>query len=324
MIGRRALVRGLVLTVLAPVAAGAQAPARAARVGVLLFSDPGSDPNMRAFREGLREHGYVEGQNLSLDYRYAEGRPERLRDLALELVRGRPEVIFALGGDVAPSALEATRTIPIVMVASGDPVRGRLVASLAAPGGNVTGMTLQSSDLAAKRLQYLKEAAPKVSRIVVLWNPGHADDEFLVTQTAGRSIATTVLSVEARDAAQIESGLQGVTASAADALIVVPSRTMVGSRDRIVEFATRQRLPLAGGWGLWAERGALLSYGPDPDAAVRRAAGYVARVLKGARPAELPVEQPTTFELVVNLKTAKALGLTIPESLLQRADRVVQ
>lgn len=322
MITRRGVLGGA-LALLAPSAAFAQRPARAARLGVLLFSDPGSDPNMRAFREALREHGYVEGQNLSIEYRHAEGHAERLAELAADLVRTKPDVIFTIGGDVAPFAKAATQTIPIVMVTSGDPVRGKLVQTLAAPGSNVTGVSLISSDLAPKRLQLLKLAAPRITRVAVLWNPDHHDDELGETRTAARTLGMDVRSVELRDMTS-EDPLLTAIAQGADALIAVSSRTMVRNRTALVDFATKHRIPLAGGWGLWADAGALLSYGPDVDLMVRRAAGYVDRVLKGAQPAKLPVEQPTKFELVVNMKTAKALGLTPPQTLLLQADRVIQ
>ena len=322
MVTRRAVLGGA-LALLAPSAAFAQRPARAARLGVLLFSDPGSDPNMRAFREALREHGYVEGQNLSIEYRHAEGHAERLAELATDLVRTKPDVIFTIGGDVAPFAKTATQTIPIVIVTSGDPVRGKLVQTLAAPGGNVTGVSLISSDLAPKRLQLLKLAAPRITRVAVLWNPDHHDDELAETRTAARTLGMDVRSVELRDMTS-EDPLLTAIAQGADALMAVSSRTMVRNRTALVDFATKHRIPLAGGWGLWADAGALLSYGPDVDLMVRRAVGYVDRVLKGAQPAKLPVEQPTKFELVVNMKTAKALGLTPAQGLLLQADRVIQ
>jgi len=322
VVTRRAVLGGA-LGLLAPSAAFAQRPARAARLGVLLFSDPGSDPNMRAFRETLREHGYVEGQNLSIEYRHAEGHAERLAELAADLVRTKPDVIFTIGGDVSPFVKAATQTIPIVIVTSGDPVRGKLVQTLAAPGGNVTGVSLISSDLAPKRLQLLKLAAPRITRVAVLWNPDHHDDELSETRTAARTLGMDVRSVELRDMSS-EDPLLTAIAQGADALMAVSSRTMVRNRAALVDFAAKHRIPLAGGWGLWADAGALLSYGPDVNLMVRRAAGYVDRILKGAQPAKLPVEQPTKFELVVNMKTAKALSLTPPQTLLLQADRVIQ
>jgi putative ABC transport system substrate-binding protein len=324
VIGRRTLLGGALAAAVAPGAAGAQSGTRAVRLGVLLFTDPGTDPNFRAFREGMRELGYVEGQNLTIEYRSAEGRPERLAELAADLVRTRPEIIFALGGDVAPFAKRATETIPIVFGSSADPVRARLVATLSRPGGNVTGVTFITSDLAGKRLQFLKEAAPRISRVAVLWNPDHLEDEFRETQTAAGPLGLQVLSLEVRTAGDFELAFQSATAWKADGVSVIPSRATVRHRAAIVEFATKHRLAVAGGWGLWAESGALLSYGPDINVMVRRAAGYVDRIVKGARPGDLPVEQPTKFELIVNLKTAKALELTIPQSLLLQADRVIE
>jgi putative ABC transport system substrate-binding protein len=291
---------------------------------VLLYSDPGTDPNFRAFRDGLRDLGWVEGRNLSVEYRHAEGRPERLPELAADLVRARPDVIFALGGDVAPFAKRATETIPIVFSASGDPVRGGLVMSLARPGGNATGVTFLTSDVAAKRLQFLKEAASHTSRLGVLWNPDHKADELRETQAAAERLGVQVRSLEVRSAGDFDPALESAVRWRADALVAVPLRATVRKRDEIVAFAAKHRVPLAGGWGLWAESGALLSYGPDVDMQVRRAAVYVDRIAKGAKPADLPVEQPTKLDLVVNLKTARALGLTIPQSLLVRAERMIE
>ncbi len=321
MIGRRALLGGALAAVAAPRAAGAQ---RAVRLGVLLFSDPGTDPNFRAVRERLRELGYVEGQNLVIEYRYAEGRPERLPELAADLVRAHPDVIFVLGGDVASFATRATETIPIVVSSSADPVQAKLVASLARPGGNITGVTFITSDIAGKRLQFLKEAAPRTSRLAVLWNPDHLDGELRETQVAAGPLGVQVLSLEVRAPADFEQAYQAAGAWKADAVSAIPSRATVRHRAAIVEFAAKQRFPLAGGWGLWAESGALLSYGPDVNLMVRRAVDYVDRIVKGAKPADLPVEQPTKLELILNLKTAKALGLTIPQSLLLRADRIIE
>jgi putative ABC transport system substrate-binding protein len=254
------LVQSLALAALTPSVARGQTPARTARLGVLLYSDPRTDPNLRAFRAGMRDLGWVEGHNLAVDFRGAEGRPERLPELARELVRARPDALFVLGGDVVPAAATATSSIPIVAAISNDPVRSRLIDSLARPGGNVTGCTSQAAELAAKRLQLLKEAASRIA----------------------------------------------------------------SRQQALVDFAARDRLRLAGGWGAWADRGALPSYGADLNDSVLRAADYVDRVLKGARPADLPFRQPTKVELVVNLKTAKALGLTAPPSLLARADRVIE
>jgi putative ABC transport system substrate-binding protein len=324
MLTRRALLGGALAGAVAPRWACAQAPGRTVRLGVLLFSDPGSDPNFRAFRDGMRELGYVEGRNLVIDYRYAEGRPERLPDLAGEIVRMRPDIIVAQGGDVAPFAKRATDTIPIVFSSSADPVRAGLVASLGRPGGNATGVTFITADLAGKRLQLLKEIAPRVSRLAVFWNPDHFDDEFRETQAAAGPLGMQILSLEARTAADFEQAYQSALAWKADAATAVPSRATLRHRDALTAFALKHQMPMTGGWGLWAESGALVSYGPDVNVMVRRCATYVDRIAKGAKPADLPVEQPTKFDLVVNVKTAKALGLTVPQSLLLRADRVIE
>ncbi len=320
-----ALMVSLALGLLAaPLAAGAQQASKMARLGVLLFSTPEGDPNLATFRQGLSELGYVEGKNLTTLYRYAEGKPERLANLAVELAALKPDVIFALGGDVAPFARTATNTIPIVMAVSVDPVQAGLVPSLARPGGNVTGVTFVSSELAAKRLQFLKEAAPRMTRVAVLWNPNHVDPEYAETQAAGRRLGVHVQSLEVRGPGDFEGAFQAADVGRAEAIIVVSSRLMTFGRQRIIELAARRRLPVVSGWGPWAQAGALLSYGPDLNASVRRAATYVDRVLKGANPGDLPVEQPTKFELVINLKTAKALGLTIPQSVLVRADQIIE
>lgn len=304
--------------------AEAQQTAKIARLGVLLFSTPEGDPNLAAFLQGLSELGYVEGKNLTTVYRYAQGKPERLANLAVELAALKPDVIFALGGDVAPFARTATNTIPIVMAVSVDPVQAGLVPSLARPGGNVTGVTFVSSELAAKRLQFLKEAAPRISRVAVLWNPNHVDPEYAETQAAGRMLGVHVQSLEVRAPGDFEGAFQAADVGRAEAIIVVSSRLMTFGRQRIIELAARHRLPVVSGWGPWAQAGALLSYGPDLNASVRRAATYVDRVLKGANPGNLAVEQPTKFELVINLRTATALGLTIPSSLRVQASHVIE
>ena len=294
------------------------------RLGVLLFGTPDNDPNFGAFRQGLRDLGYYESQNTVIEYRYAEGKPERLRGLAAELVAIKPDVIFALGGDVAPAVRAATSTIPIVMAVSVDPVQSGLVASLSRPGGNITGVTFASSDLAAKRLQLLHEMAPDLRRIAVIWNPDHIDPEYRETQAAAKRLGIQVQSLEVRSAEDFDEAFQTALSGQAQALIPISSRLMLGNRLRIIQFANRYRLLAASGFGPWAREGALLSYGPDVDAITRRAASYVDKILRGARADELPVEQPTTFQLVINGKTAKALGLTIPDKLLATADEVIE
>jgi putative ABC transport system substrate-binding protein len=292
------------------------------RVGVLLYTK--TDPNYGSFRRGLRELGYVEGQTIVLDARSAESKPERLPVLARELVATKPNLIYVLGGDVAPFARSATSTIPIVMAVSNDPVQSGLVASLARPGGNVTGVTFVSSDLAAKRLQFLRELAPQLARVAVLWNPDHVDPEYREIQTAGRALDVQVQSLEVRSPADFDRAYQTALSLRAEALMPVSSRLLTLDRAGIIAFATQHRLLLASGWGPWAREGAILSYGPDLDDITRRSAAHVDKILRGASPAELPVEQPTRFQLVINGKIAKFLGLALPEKLVAIADEVIE
>src|SRR5437016_2373757 len=289
-----------------PLAARAQQPRSMRRIGVLVFGTPDTDPNLGAFLRGLRDLGYTESQNIVIEYRYAEGKPDRLRSLAAELVAIKPDLIFALGGDVAPSARVATSTIPIVVAVSNDPVQAGLVASLARPGGNITGVTFVSSDLAAKRLQLPREIAPNLARVAVIWNPDHVDPEYRATPTAAKTLGIQLKSLEGRSAEEWHSALQDATAARIQALIPITSRLMLTNRPRIIEFSSQHQLLLASGFGPWAREGALLSYGPDTDASTQRAAAYVDKILRGTRPDELPIEQPTKFQLVINGKTAKS------------------
>ncbi len=307
-----------------PYSLRAQQGAKRPRLGVLLFSTPQADPNTPSFLRGLRELGYVDGQNIEIIYRFADGKPERLPELAVELVRLKPDVMFVLGGDVAPFASKATQTIPIVYAMSVDPVQLGLSASLAKPGGNATGVTFLSDELAAKRLEVLKEAAPKISRVAFLWNPDHADNELPVARRAAAALGIQLHSMEVRGGGDLDGAFSSAMQAGADAVYAVSSRQTVANISRIVEFATKNRLPLAGGWGAWAQAGGLVSYGPNVQDMVRQTAAYVDKILKGAKTGELPVQQPTRFELFVNLKTAKALGLAIPESFLLRADKVIE
>jgi putative ABC transport system substrate-binding protein len=314
----------LCLGVFTPSPAAPQQTLPMPRIGVILFGTPETDPNVRSFRLGLRDLGYVEGKNVVIEHRGAHGRPERLPELARELVSAKPDLIFALGGDVAPFVRAATSTIPIVAVVSDDPVQSGLIASLARPGGNLTGVTFVSSDLAAKRVQLLNEMAPRIARIGVLWNPDHADPEYRETQSAGRALRVGIHSLEVRRPDDFEGAFRAAAAAGLEAIIVVSSRMMTQNRQPISELATRHRILLVTGWGGWPQLGALFSYGPDLDALVRRAATYVDKVLKGARPGEIPVEQPTKFELVVNLKTAKAYSVAVPAAMLVRADKIIE
>jgi putative ABC transport system substrate-binding protein len=291
---------------------------------VLLFGTAQQDPNTQPILRGLRELGYVGGQNIDIEYRYAGGKLENLPELATELVRLKPDVLFVVGGDVASPVAKATQTIPTVYAMSADPVQLGLATSLAKPGGNATGVTFLSDELAAKRLEVLKEAAPRVSRVAFLSNPDHADNELPVARRAAANLGVQLQSVDVRGPGDFEIAFDAAARTKVDAMYVVSSRQMVANVPRIVEFAAKNRLPLAAGWGAWVQAGGLVSYGPNVEDMVRRATSYVDKILKGAKPGDLPVQQPTRFELLINLKTAKALGLTIPEAFLLRADKVIE
>ena len=299
-------------------------PARQPRIGVLLYSTPKGDPNLASFLRALGELGYVEGRTIAIDYRYAEARPERLPDLAAELVRLKPDLLFGLGGDVTLPLVRATQTLPVLFGSSADPVQLGLVTSLARPGGNATGVSFLLDDLASKRMEFLKEAASRVSRVAFVWNPDHPDNELHEAERATTKLGVELQRFPVRGPDEVESALRAASEARADALYVVSSRQTVREIPKFVGFATGNRIPLAGGWGAWAQAGGLLSYGPNLNEMMRQAASYAVRILQGAKPAELPVQQPTRFELVINSKTAKALGLDVPPSLLARADEVIE
>jgi len=323
---RREFVAGVAALMAAnlPFRTRAQQSARRPRVGILIYNTPDGDPNTQAFVEGLRQLGYVDGQNVAFEYHFAQGRPERLPELAAVLVGSKPDVIFALGGDVTPHVAKATQTIPIVYAISPDPVLLGLAASLGKPGGNSTGVTFLSDQLAAKRLEVFKQAAPRLSRVGVVRDPSHADNEMPVAQRAAQALKLEFQAVEIREAADIDRALAAAKQADVDGLYIVSSRQTTTNVQRIVEFANRERLPLVGGWGGWVQAGGLMSYGPNVQDMVRQASTYVDKVLKGAKPGDLPIQQPTRFELLVNLKTAKALGLNIPDSFLLRAEKVIE
>ena len=247
---------------------------------------------------------------------------ERLPDLAAALVQLKPDVIFAFGGDVVPFAKKATSSIPIVAWMSNDPVESGMVASIGRPGGNVTGVTLVYDELAGKTLAILKEAAPSISRVAVLWNPDHADPEFRQMKRAAVALGVQLQSLEVRRPDDFDGAYKAALAERAEGLIIVSSRLMSRQRQQIVEFAAKNRIIVVGGWGEWTKDGALLTYGPNTTETMQRVAVYVAKILKGAHPSDMPMERPTHFDLVINLKIAKSFGLTLPPTLLGRADQV--
>jgi putative ABC transport system substrate-binding protein len=318
----------------APFVASAQQPGKIPRIGFLATSL--TNPNYEAFRQGLHEVGYVEGQNIAIERRYSEGRAERLPDLAAELVHLKVDLIVVdTCGAPLNAASQATSTIPIVVAACNDDlVATGLISSLARPGGNITGLSELTPELGAKRLELLKEAVPRVKRVAVLWNPTYSQrfsgsfrfwsSDWVEVRSAAQVLGITLQSVEIRGSDDFDSAFSAMTRERAEALIAFSDPLIVFHGRRITDLAAKNRLPAVYASREVVDAGGLMSYGASSIDMFRRAAVYVGKILKGAKPADLPMEQPTKFELVINLKTAKALGLTIPRSLLLRADQVIQ
>jgi len=306
--------------------AQAQQAKKVARVGILSASSfSSSSYRIEAFRKSLVELGYTEGKNIAIEYRYADGRLEQLPDLAAEVVRLKIDVILALGLPAARAAKQATTTIPIVFT-GGDPVRTGLVASLARPGGNVTGLSDPTVDVSTKRLELLKEVVPKVSRFAILWNPANPTNPLQVkdTQAAAPSLGMTVYAVEVKGVDDFERAFAAIKRDGAGALLVPGDPMFASEQKRILDFAAKNRLPSMHATPEAAEAGALMAYGTSLADLARRAATYVDKILKGTKPADLPVEAATKFEFIINLKTAKQIGLTIPPNVLARADKVIK
>ena len=305
----------------------AQPSAPVPRIGLLsILSSAVGQAKAESFRQGLREAGYIEGQNILIESRWADGHRERFAELAADLVRMQVAVIGADSTPAALAAQQATHTIPIVMITSGDPVAVGLVASLARPGGNVTGLTFQAPQLSGKRLELLKEAASQTTRVAVLWNatnPAHAS--YLgETEAAARALGLQLHAVAVHSPADLDRAFEAIASAQPSALITLADGMLLDNRRRIVAFAAQRRLPALFPDRDFAEAGGLMTYGPNLAANFRRAAYYVDRILKGAQPADLPVEQPMKLELIINLKTAEALGLTLPPTLLFQADEVIK
>jgi ABC-type uncharacterized transport system substrate-binding protein len=304
-----------------PLAARAQQAAKIPRIGIIDDS-----PVWNAFRHGLRDLGYLEGQNIAFEYRYAGGVADRLAGVAAELVRRPVDIVATYGTPQSRAAQQATTTIPIVMIGIGDPVAAGLVASIARPGGNITGNTILGPDLAGKRLQLLKEIVPSLSRVAFLWNPDNASHpaQLAELRVAVETLGIKLLPVAVRNPDEFDSAFAEMIREHADAFLMTADPFHQLSIVRIIDFLTNNRLP-----GMFVTReivvaGGLLSYGASVPDLFRRGALYVTKILQGTKPADLPVEQPTKFELVVNMKTAKAIGLNIPESFLVRADEVIE
>ena len=313
-----------------PLAAGAQQPSSTVRrIG---FLSPGVARTMavrglvEAFRQGLKEYGWVEGQNISVEYRFAEGKEEALAGIAAALVQSRLDVIVADGTAAIQAAKNVTQTVPIVMAVSNDPVGTGLVASLNRPGGNITGLSILTGELVSKWLQLLTEIVPGLARVAVLSNPLNPSSAPLLEQTkaAAQSLGVEIHVAEVQGPDRFESAFAAIKAARAGALIVLPDGMLYSQHPRIVTFSAASHLPALFGQKEVVEAGGLIAYGPNIPASFRRSAAYVDKILQGAKPADLPVEQPTIFELVVNLETARAIGLTVPASILLRADEVIE
>jgi putative tryptophan/tyrosine transport system substrate-binding protein len=330
MIDRRTFLAGTGAVLLtAPLAAEAQQTAKVARIGYLATNLAAVPHLPDAFRQGLRDLGYVEGRTVVIEYREAKGNAERVPALAAELVALKVDVIVASGTPAALATKQATKTIPIVFTAVADAVTSRLVTSLAQPGGNVTGLSVLAPELVGKCLEQLKQAVPGVSRVAVLWQPGAVGeaterDMLKEAEVAARALGVRLQFVEARGPEDFDTAFSEMIRTRAGALTVLTSSMLFGKRRRLVDLAAKNRLPALYPWREGVDAGGLMAYGPNLPDLFRRAATYVDKILKGAKPRDLPVEQPTKFELVVNLKAAKALGLTIPPSVLVRADEIIQ
>jgi putative tryptophan/tyrosine transport system substrate-binding protein len=331
MMTRRTFLGGLTLGTLSiPFAAEPQPAGKVWRIGLLV---PGSASGGRteAFQRGLRDLGYIEGQNIVIESRYAEGRADRLPSLVAELIDLKVDVLVIEGNAGINAGRNATKTIPIVMAPSGDPLGAGFVASLARPGGNITGLSLLLTGLARKRLELLKEAVPRASRLAVLWSPSRratgsitADLAFAETQTAAGVLGVKLQSIEVEGPAEFDQAFSVMRRDHADALVLISNSLLFTHRSRLADLARKHQIPAMFEFREYVEAGGLMAYGANLDDLSRRAATYVDKILKGAKPADLPVEQPTKFELVINLKTAKALGLTIPQAILLRADHVIE
>jgi putative tryptophan/tyrosine transport system substrate-binding protein len=311
-----------------PLAARAQQPAMPV-LGFVSFAQREATLQAswyEAFHDGLRDHGWVPGRNLLIEYRFADDKPDRLAALVQDLVRLKLDAIFVPTRPALPAVRTATTTIPIVFVSLGDPVAEGWVASLARPGGNLTGVAGLSPDLAGKRLELLRELAPSLSKVAVLWNPANSAEELAVkvTETAARSLGMSLLVEHAGSPGEFHGAIAAIAQSDAKSIVVLPDPMFLANREQLVELIRQSRLPAIYMETGFVAAGGLISYGPNFTELFRRAAAYVDKILKGAKPGDLPVEQPTKFELVINLKTAKALGIEVPPTLLARADEVIE
>jgi putative ABC transport system substrate-binding protein len=295
------------------------------RIGWLVFGDAKLGPIDQSLKDALAQAGFLDGRNIEIVFRFANGRSDRLAELSAELIAQKPNLLLAVGGDVIKPLFEASKGgVPIVGGVSDSPMRAGIAMSLARPSKNFTGVTFLTDEMAAKRIELLKEAAPNAKRVAVIFNPQHFDDEVTFARRGAESLGIQLTTHPINDAADLDAALHAVTASGADSLLIISSRLTGIVAAKIAEYGRERRLPVIASWREFVASGALLSYGPSRILEAKRLVGYVQKVLNGEKPADLPIEQPVKFELVVNLKTAKAIGLTVPPSLLGRADEVIE
>ena len=319
---RRQFIAGGLAAALPAVARAQKSPAR---IGWLVYGDAELGPIDRALKDALGNAGLLDGRNIQIVFRYANGRSDRLAELAAELVEQKPNLLLAVGGDVIKPLFEASKgSIPIVGGVSDSPIRAGIALSLARPGKNFTGITFLTDEMASKRIELLKEVAPRTRRVAVIFNPQHFDDEVTFARRGAESLGIELTTHPINNVSDLDAALHGVSASGADSLLIISSRLTGIVAAKIAQHGQEHRLPVVASWREFADSGALLSYGPSRIFEARRLVGYVQKVLSGERPADLPIELPVKFELVINLKTAKAVELTIPPSLLGRADEVIE
>ena len=295
------------------------------RIGWLVYGDAKLGPIDQSLKDALAQIGLVDGRNIEIIFRYANGISDRLAELAVELVAQKPDLLLAVGGDVIKPLFEASNgSLPIVGGVSDSPMRAGIAVSLSRPSKNFTGITFLTDEMAAKRIELLKEVAPNVRRVAVIFNPQHFDDEVTFARRGAESVGIELTTHPINNVADLDAALHAASASGADSLFVISSRLTGIVAAKIAQYGQERRLPVIASWREFAASGALLSYGPSRIFEAKRLAGYVQKVLNGAKPADLPIEQPVKFELVINLKTAKALGLTVPPTLLTQADEVIE
>jgi putative ABC transport system substrate-binding protein len=306
-----------------PLAARAQKSSP--RIGWLVFGDAKLGPIDQSLKDALAQAGLVDGRNIEIVFRFANGRSDRLAELSAELIAQKPDLLLAVGGDVIKPLFEASRGgVPIVGGVSDSPMRAGIAVSLARPSKNFTGITFLTDEMAAKRIELLKEVAPNAKRVAVIFNPQHFDDEVTFARSGAESLGIQLTTHPINAVADLDAALHAVTASGADSLLIISSRLTGIVAAKIAEYGRERRFPLIASWREFVASGALLSYGPSRILEAKRLVGYVQKVLNGEKPADLPIEQPIKFELVINLKTAKTIGLTVPPSLLGRADEVIE